>query len=70
MWPNPQEAAGLVTFTEEILNEKFFKVSDAVCSATFKVSGTESGKSVMGLKSCYKYLVWQSLYTEYVWNPQ
>ena len=22
MWPNPQETAGLVTFTEEILNEK------------------------------------------------
>ena len=22
MWPNPQEAADLVTFTEEILNEK------------------------------------------------
>ena len=23
MWPNPQETADLVTFTEEILNEKF-----------------------------------------------
>ena len=23
MWPNPQETANLVTFTEEILNEKF-----------------------------------------------
>ena len=22
MWPNPQETAGLVTFTEGILNEK------------------------------------------------
>ena len=22
MWPNPQEAADLVTFTEDILNEK------------------------------------------------
>ena len=22
MWPNPQESADLVTFTEEILNEK------------------------------------------------
>ena len=22
MWPNPQESAELVTFTEEILNEK------------------------------------------------
>ena len=22
MWPNPQETADLVTFTEEILNEK------------------------------------------------
>ena len=28
MWPNPQETADLVTFTEEILNEKlhFFPV--------------------------------------------
>ena len=23
MWPNPQETADLVTFTEEILNENF-----------------------------------------------
>ena len=23
MWPNPQETVDLVTFTEEILNEKF-----------------------------------------------
>ena len=22
MWPNPQETAGLITFAEEILNEK------------------------------------------------
>ena len=32
MWPNPQEAAHLVTFTEEILNEKLhFLCSD--CAA-------------------------------------
>ena len=24
MWPNPQISADLVTFTEEIVNEKFF----------------------------------------------
>ena len=24
MWPNPQETAALVTFTEEILNGNFF----------------------------------------------
>ena len=24
MWPNPQETADLVTFTEEILNGKFY----------------------------------------------
>ena len=24
MWPNPQETAGLVTFTEEILNGKLY----------------------------------------------
>ena len=29
MWPNPQKTAGLVTFTEEIVNEKLrFLCSD------------------------------------------
>ena len=26
MWPNPQDTGDLVTFTKEILNEKFFFV--------------------------------------------
>ena len=31
MWPNPQETAELVTFTEETLNEKFqFLCSDSL----------------------------------------
>ena len=31
MWPNPQETADLVTFTEGILNEKL----PFLCSGTF-----------------------------------
>ena len=31
MWPNPQETAGLVTFTEEILDGKLH----SLCSGTF-----------------------------------
>ena len=30
MWPNPQETANLVTFTEEILNEKLGKLINIV----------------------------------------
>ena len=33
MWPNPQETADLVTFTEEILNGKHF-----LCSVRFNFS--------------------------------
>ena len=31
MWPNPQEAVDLVTFTEEILNEKLHFLCSAIC---------------------------------------
>ena len=31
MWPNPQETAGLVTFTEEILNRKLHFLCSGVC---------------------------------------
>ena len=34
MWPNPQEAADLVTFTEEILKENFIFVQ---CRVSCKV---------------------------------
>ena len=43
MWPNPQETPDLVTFTEEILNEKlhFF------CAVNFEGQGQElDGKAV------------------------
>ena len=36
MWPNLQETADLITFTEEILNEKHhFLCSEYICWATF-----------------------------------
>ena len=31
MWPNPQETADLVTFTEEILNEKLYFLCSVTC---------------------------------------
>ena len=34
-WPNPQETADVVTFTEEILNEKFL----ILCSSTTSCKG-------------------------------
>ena len=36
MWPNPQEIADLVTFTEEILNRKFHFLSSVVLKHIFK----------------------------------
>ena len=37
MWPNLQETADLVTFTEEILNGNFFYVFYIFCVALFAV---------------------------------
>ena len=31
MWPNPRETADLVTFTEEILNEKLYFLFSGMC---------------------------------------
>ena len=39
MWPNPQFPADLVTFAEEILNEKLhFLCSDKYASADMKIT--------------------------------
>ena len=32
MWPNPQETADLVTFTEEILNGKLHFLCSVICN--------------------------------------
>ena len=40
MWPNPQETADLVTFTEEILNGKLhFLYSDDTCEQLLRGQG-------------------------------
>ena len=44
MWPNPQEAADLVTFTEEILDGKLH----LLCSDTFYGSVLEKKKAFNG----------------------
>ena len=43
MWPNPQEAADLVTFTEEILNGKLlFLCSDNIINFITRASFTKT----------------------------
>ena len=44
MWPNPQETADLVTFTEEIPNGKLH----FLCSVTLHVFGSNVMKFVLG----------------------
>ena len=47
MWPNPQETANLVTFTEEILNEKLQFLCGANCGNFSGARGKVSiGKEV------------------------
>ena len=55
MWPNPQETADLVTFTEEILNSKFH----LLCSDTLeqklkilKLNATLSERSTFWKGNC------------------
>ena len=50
MWPNPQETADLVTFTEEILNKKLH----FLCSDCLEYADTVSLNSILNLK---KYLM-------------
>ena len=38
MWPNPQETADLVTFTEEILNEKLHFCAVVISCEIFDIS--------------------------------
>ena len=42
MWPNPQETADLVTFTEEILNGNFI-----FCAVKALKVGTSASKKVL-----------------------
>ena len=44
MWPNPQETADLVTFTEEILNEKL--------RFLFSVSRLKENRFLHDIKDC------------------
>ena len=53
MWPNPQETAGLVTFTGEILNGKI----DFLCSV---------GKSQV--LNVYFIQVTDYNHSQYIWN--
>ena len=54
MWPNPQETADLVTFTEEILNGKLhFLCSDV--SVEFRCSCQEFFLKIAALKNLAKY---------------
>ena len=44
MWPNPQFSADLVTFTEEILNEKFHFLCSSICDLDlYRAQKTRTG---------------------------
>ena len=44
MWPNPQFSADLVTFTEEILNEKFHFLCSSICDLDlYRAQKTRAG---------------------------
>ena len=60
MWPNPQEAADLVTFTEEILNGKL----QFLCS----VYSTDSNEKQWTLTFCPNKLECTRHMHKYVWQ--
>ena len=53
MWPNPQETADLVTFTEEIVNGKL----QFLCSAVTITSPSFLYSSTLGSRSNSTYLL-------------
>ena len=53
MWPNPQETADLVTFTEEILNEKLH----LLCSVISCLSRNLFGKNSKINYLCFHILI-------------
>ena len=68
MWPNPQGTAGLVTFTEEILNGKLhFSCSEE--SNTFPILLFASTiKQILELCQDF-YLIWSSFYAYCITLP-
>ena len=42
MWPNPQETADLVTFTEKILNGKLHFLCSVICRINVKLGKREN----------------------------
>ena len=70
MWPNPQETADLVTFTEDILNGK----SSFLCSVTsaqkvrrhriFRPWVAEKQHTEMFLVTNFVYLIFESLFSK------
>ena len=74
MWPNPQKTANLVTFTEEILNEKLHFLC-SVCSLFSLVYRSEKNvtKNIEKLeylnlkKFCVSFFLWTSyMYCTYL----
>ena len=49
MWPNPQETADLVTFTEEILNRKLQFLCSGFFESPFKKSAHSNKKRIGGM---------------------
>ena len=70
MWPNPQETADLVTFTEEILNRKLhFLCSSSYLLLSITVCNFQSIKSPMELYSflskLFCYITWLVISPDY-----
>ena len=47
MWPNPQETADLVTFTEEVLNGKLYFLSSKDHVTLWKLYNSLSAKAIV-----------------------
>ena len=66
MWPNPKETADLVTFTEEIYNEKFHALCSVclICECIYKcMSGSVAIFLSLKNSSCKKNIL-----TIYFWQ--
>ena len=71
MWPNPQETADLITFTEEILHGKLHFLCSETLRETQLLKGLVSMKIIdilLFLKQLH-YFITPSLITEKIWIP-
>ena len=68
MWPNPQETTDLVTFTEEILNEKLHFLCNVSCETSTSTEMVTDALQLSGSGNCiaYKSFTNLAMLTEFV----